>query len=193
MVVRSDAQANHARIVAAATDAFAEKGLAADMKEIAERAGLAVGTLYRHFPGKDEMLTAILREAITAKLAGMEAAEAISDPLEALRFLLTYEYGRVERYGWLTEAIVSGQIPAACTASLRGDVHKLDYAGRFERLIARGVRAGRLRAGLDVKAAAAMLEGTALPWNYRRFASNGTPGDATDAVLSTFLGGAGAG
>ncbi len=192
MILRSDAQANHGRIVAAATDAFGEKGLAADMKEIADRAGVAVGTLYRHFPGKEEMLTAILREAIAGKLAGIDAAEAIADPLAALRFLLTHEYARVERYGWLTEATVSGQLPPACTASLHADVQRLDYAGRFERLIERGVRAGQLRADLDVRAAAAMLGGTAMPWNYRRFAQHSTPAQVAEAVLATFLRGGGA-
>ncbi|HLZ70939.1 MAG TPA: helix-turn-helix domain-containing protein [Dehalococcoidia bacterium] len=192
MVLRSDAQVNHLRIVSAATDAFAEKGLAADMKEIADRAGVAVGTLYRHFPGKEEMLTAILRQAIAGKIAGIEVAEAIADPLAALRFLLAHEYSRVERYGWLTEATVSGQIPASCTASLRADVQKLDYAGRFERLIERGIEAGQLRADLDVKAAAAMLGGTALPWNYRRFAQNHGAERAAALVFATFLRGAAA-
>src|SRR5689334_2285311 len=145
MVLRSDARTNHARIVAAATDAFAEKGLAADMKEIADRAGVAVGTLYRHFPGKEEILTAILREAIRASLAGEEDVERCADAIEALRALLVHEYLISARYGWLHEAITSGQLPPACLDELRAERQKHDFAGRFERLLQRGTEQGRLR------------------------------------------------
>jgi AcrR family transcriptional regulator len=190
MVLRSDARTNHARIVAAATDAFAEKGLAADMKEIAERAGVAVGTLYRHFPGKEEMLTAILREAIRASLAGEEAAEERSDPIDGLRALLVHEYTISARYGWLQEAIASGQLPPACLDELRADRQKHDFAGRFERLVRHGVEQGRLRADLDPSVAAALLSGTALPWIFRRFAAGRSPEHAAEAVLGAFLRGA---
>lgn len=191
MVLRSDARTNHARIVAAATDAFAEKGLAADMKEIAERAGVAVGTLYRHFPGKEEMLTAILREAIRASLAGEEDAERCADAIEALRALLIHEYVMSARYGWLQEAIASGQLPPSCLDELRMERQKHDFAGRFERLLRRGVEQGRLRSDLDPAVAGALLSGTVLPWIFRRFAAARSPDQAADAVLTAFLRGGG--
>lgn len=190
MVLRSDAQANHARIVAAATDAFAEKGLAADMKEIADRAGVAVGTLYRHFPGKEEMLTAILREAIRASLAGEEDAERCADAIDALRALLIHEYIISARYGWLREAIASGQLPPACLDELRADRQKHDFAGRFERLVRRGVQNGQLRADLDPSVTAALLSGTVLPWVFQRFAEGRSAEQAAEAVLAVFLRGA---
>ncbi len=190
MVLRVDARANHARIVAAATDAFAEKGLAADMKEIAERAGVAVGTLYRHFPGKAEMLTAILREAIAVSLAGEEAAEQRVDPIDGLRALLLHEYTITGRYGWLQEAIASGQLPPACLEELRAERQKHDFAGRFERLLRRGMQDGRLRPDLDPGVAAALLSGTVLPWVFKRFAAERSAEAAADAVLAVFLGGA---
>ncbi|HZQ38445.1 MAG TPA: TetR/AcrR family transcriptional regulator, partial [Dehalococcoidia bacterium] len=154
------------------------------------RAGVAVGTLYRHFPGKDEMLTAILREAIAVSLAGEEAAEERSDPIDGLRALLVHEYAISARYGWLQEAIASGQLPPSCLDELRSERQKHDFAGRFERLLQRGVRDGCLRPDLDPTVAAALLSGTVLPWVFRRFAAGRTPEDAADDVLAAFLRGA---
>ena len=57
---RADARRNREKIVAAARSAFAEYGLEAQMDEIARRADVGVGTLYRHFPTKDAMVRAIV-------------------------------------------------------------------------------------------------------------------------------------
>jgi AcrR family transcriptional regulator len=58
--LRADARRNREKIVAAARAAFAEYGLDAQMDEIARRADVGVGTLYRHFPTKDAMVRAIV-------------------------------------------------------------------------------------------------------------------------------------
>lgn len=60
---RSDATRNHAVIVAAARDALAEHGADVRVEEIARRAGLGIGTLYRHFPDKDALVDAVLDDA----------------------------------------------------------------------------------------------------------------------------------
>jgi AcrR family transcriptional regulator len=61
--LRRDAELNLARILAAATDVFAESGYEASMEHIAERAGVGVGTLYRRFPGKADLVTAVVEAA----------------------------------------------------------------------------------------------------------------------------------
>ena len=58
--LRADARRNREKIVAAARTAFAEYGLEAQMDEIARRADVGVGTLYRHFPTKDALLRALV-------------------------------------------------------------------------------------------------------------------------------------
>ena len=65
--LRADARRNRERIVAAARTAFAEYGLDAQMDEIARRADVGVGTLYRHFPTKD----ALVRALVVAHMEGM--------------------------------------------------------------------------------------------------------------------------
>jgi AcrR family transcriptional regulator len=82
--LRADAQRNHDRIVAAAGDAFAEHGLEASMEQIARRAEVGPATLYRRFPGKQELLRAIL----DARMAELEPQIAVAaqdpDPWQGL-------------------------------------------------------------------------------------------------------------
>jgi AcrR family transcriptional regulator len=58
--LRADARRNRAKIVDAAKSAFAELGLDAQMDDVAKRAGVGVGTLYRHFPTKDALVRALI-------------------------------------------------------------------------------------------------------------------------------------
>lgn len=62
--LRADARRNRARILAAAEAVFAEKGSAASTEEVAERAGVAIGTVFRHFPAKQDLLRAIMKDLL---------------------------------------------------------------------------------------------------------------------------------
>jgi AcrR family transcriptional regulator len=190
MQLRADARVNRGRIIDAAIDVFAEKGMETEIKDITDRAGLAVGTLYRHFSGKDDLLMAIAREAHAAILAGARQAEAEADPLTALRALLTLAFTTAERYGWLIEAMLSGRLPAEFRDELHRDIGAEEVRGRFGRVVTRAVQDGRLRSDLDCAVAAAMLEGAATPWIYLRFRGARSPTEAADAILAAFLRGA---
>ncbi|GIG85352.1 TetR/AcrR family transcriptional regulator [Plantactinospora endophytica] len=62
--LRADAQRNRARILAAAEEVFAEYGAAASTEEVAARAGVAIGTVFRHFSTKDDLLAAIMKNLL---------------------------------------------------------------------------------------------------------------------------------
>jgi AcrR family transcriptional regulator len=62
--VRADAERNRARILAAAEEVFAEHGASASTEEVASRAGVAIGTVFRHFPTKDDLLRAIMKNLL---------------------------------------------------------------------------------------------------------------------------------
>jgi len=64
LVKRADAQRNRATILATAEEMFASDGLAVSVDDIARRAGVGIGTLYRHFPTKDALVAAIVVERI---------------------------------------------------------------------------------------------------------------------------------
>jgi AcrR family transcriptional regulator len=60
--LRADARRNHARILKAAREVFADKGVHSQIDDVAKRAKVGVGTVYRHFPTKDALLEALVRE-----------------------------------------------------------------------------------------------------------------------------------
>jgi AcrR family transcriptional regulator len=60
--LRADARRNHARILKAAREVFADKGVHSQIDDVAKRAKVGVGTVYRHFPTKDALLDALVRE-----------------------------------------------------------------------------------------------------------------------------------
>src|SRR3954469_11149519 len=62
--LRADAERNRERILAAAREAFAEDGLGVGLHEIAKRAGVGVGTVYRRFPEKEQLIAALFEDRI---------------------------------------------------------------------------------------------------------------------------------
>ena len=80
---RADAARNRARILAAASELFAQRGLDASMPELAERAGVGVGTVYRAFPDKDHVLSAVMAERFRWFAGEIEAAIETEDPWTA--------------------------------------------------------------------------------------------------------------
>lgn len=62
--LRADARRNRARILAAAEEVFAARGAAASTEEVAAAAGVAIGTIFRHFPTKQDLLGAILKDLL---------------------------------------------------------------------------------------------------------------------------------
>ena len=62
--LRADARRNRARILAAAEEVFAARGAAASTEEVAAAAGVAIGTVFRHFPTKQDLLGAILKDLL---------------------------------------------------------------------------------------------------------------------------------
>jgi len=71
---RADARRNREKVVAAAAAAFAESGLEAQVEDIARRAGVGVGTVYRHFPTKEALVEALAVEHFEALASIAEAA-----------------------------------------------------------------------------------------------------------------------
>ena len=76
---RADAERNRAAIAEAAGAVFAEQGSAVDVREIARRSGVGMGTLYRHFPTKDELLATVLEEMLTSWLTTAHQTAAVTE------------------------------------------------------------------------------------------------------------------
>ncbi|WP_242884956.1 TetR/AcrR family transcriptional regulator [Actinomadura litoris] len=76
--MRADARRNYDRLVATARVAFMEHGTGASLDDIAKRAGVGSGTLYRHFPTRDDLLHAVLRDRVDSLLT--RAADLLTAP-----------------------------------------------------------------------------------------------------------------
>jgi AcrR family transcriptional regulator len=131
--MRADAQHNRERILRVAHDAFAESG-DASLNSIAKRAGVGIGTVYRHFPTREALILAVYRHDVQRLVESVPALLAEHPPLDALRMWFERLAGYVkikhglgdalhaataqdivsETYGPVTAAI--GELLRACEA-----------------------------------------------------------------------------
>jgi AcrR family transcriptional regulator len=81
---RADARRNHDRLVAAARELFAERGTSAPLEDVAERAGVGIGTLYRNFPTRQALLEAVYIDEVEAMARSAEELSLLP-PWDALR------------------------------------------------------------------------------------------------------------
>jgi AcrR family transcriptional regulator len=86
---RADAQRNRASILAAAEAVFAEKGPSASTGEVAARAGVAIGTVFRHFPTKQTLLQAIMKDLLLRLAQEADSLNANESPATALFTFIT--------------------------------------------------------------------------------------------------------
>ena len=142
---RADAVRNRASVLEAARDTFAEEGLDADMASIAQRAGVGVGTVYRHFPTKDALLAALMSEHFERLVAIAERAEAErASPWEAIEQMVWNCAERSAEDHGLCEILA--QAPAQI-GSLEAAQRLREVSGR---IVAAGVAEGSVRADATV-------------------------------------------
>jgi AcrR family transcriptional regulator len=90
---RADAQRNYEKVLVAARDAFAERGTSTSLEEIARRAGVGIGTLYRHFPTRQALLEAVYAhevDAVCRTAADLDGGDPWADLVSWLRRLAAY-------------------------------------------------------------------------------------------------------
>jgi AcrR family transcriptional regulator len=141
-VLRADAQRNRERVLEVAQAVFATEGLDVPIDDIARRAGLGIGTLYRHFPTKQALFAAIVHDRMS-RLAD-QATTLADDPDPARAFfalvdLLAVELQRKKDFGQAITGIDMQEIIAEAKARLRA---------AFTRLIERAQKVGAVRAEL---------------------------------------------
>ena len=82
--LRADARRNYRRVLGAARAVFAEHGTDASLRDVARRAGVGIGTLYRHFPTREALLEAILSDRFDTLRTTAEHSLAAASPVDAL-------------------------------------------------------------------------------------------------------------
>lgn len=183
---RSDAIANRSRLLESARDAFADLGPAAEVTYIAERAGVGVGTIYRHFGSKEGLLREVVLEAVSEFERELGDSERSAEPLTALRVFLTALLRATDSYGWLFDAMLTGDLPTEASEGIEG----VAADRRISDILQRGVALHTLRGDLDVDVASNLLLGLALIWRFRELGESVGIEEAVDRTLGVFLAGA---
>jgi AcrR family transcriptional regulator len=138
--LRRDAERNRDRIVEAARAAFAADGVDVSVEEIARRAGVGMGTLYRRFPTKDELIDAILEDAVAEVCRTAESALEDEDAWAGFTAFLERVFELHVRNRGLKDVIASGQHDRRRLESARARMRPL-----YTELIARAQAQGSLR------------------------------------------------
>ena len=142
---RADAQRNRERILEVAKQEFTRSGANTSLDEIAKKAGVGPGTLYRHFPTREELLQAVYRSELEKLAAAARKLAEEMPPIEALR-------------AWLflfVDAIAAKQLIAPAVNTLVGDPKKVfaaSYALTHEAiraLVEGAIKNGDIRRDLD--------------------------------------------
>lgn len=156
---RADGQRNYQRLVTAARAVFEEQGPDASLDRIAQRAGVANATLYRHFPARSDLLVAVFADEVQALLRlGEELAQA-PEAGDGLRRWLRQYVEHVASKQDLSKAFPGpgdGR-EAGLAESWRASVQNAAAV-----LLARAQRAGAVRADLDVTDLLTMVTGIAV-------------------------------
>jgi AcrR family transcriptional regulator len=119
---RADGRRNYDAILAAARKAFDSAGSDASLEDIASQAGIAIGTLYRHFPTRASLVEATTRDGLASLVEHAQRASAEADPLAALHTWMTKAVQHFSTFrglvGILTRSMYDEGTPshAACSA-----------------------------------------------------------------------------
>ena len=145
--LRADAARNREKVPQAARQAFAESGYGVPLDEIASRAGVGPGTVYRHFPSKEALFEAVVTARITDLVSDARARADADDPGEAFFGFLARIAGEAAAKRDLPDAI-------SVTGSLREDLF-----AALDLLLRRAQQAGAVRAGIVTSDLIVLLKG----------------------------------
>lgn len=154
--LRADARQNYARLVEAAAQLIGESGPNVSLEEVAKRAGVGIGTLYRHFPNRLALLETVYRDQVMFLSERAHELEATTPPAEALPLWLhaLLSYNLTMR--GLKEALMAGEISPQ-VSECRTAMHEVGGE-----LLTRAQEAGAVRSDIEVTDLLRMVHSIAL-------------------------------
>ncbi|MFE3586189.1 TetR/AcrR family transcriptional regulator [Streptomyces niveus] len=144
--MRADARRNYQRVLGEARAAFAEHGTDASLEDVARRAGVGIGTLYRHFPTRQALMSAVFQEALADLLDRSRELAGSDRPCHALVAWLRALITHAGEYRGLSRALMSASYDAS--SGLTQCSTKLRTAG--ELLLVRAQMSGDVRADTSI-------------------------------------------
>jgi AcrR family transcriptional regulator len=152
-ILRADARRNRERVLAAARQRFAEDGLDAQIDDIAKAAGVGVGTVYRHFPTKEDLIEALIAARFDRLAEWMREALEEDDPWRAFCDFMYRSAEMQANDRALSEAMAS-RSDEMHRAAVDSGLHALT-----EELIARAQKSGGMRSDAVVEDVPAIICG----------------------------------
>lgn len=141
--MRSDAERNRLRVLAAANELFAERGLAVALEDVADRAGVGIGTLYRRFPDRTTLIEALFEESAAGIVELIGDCLHEPDPWLGLQRCMRGTCETLVRDRGLREVLLSSGHGLEGVSEHRARVKPL-----VAELVARAAAAGALRPGV---------------------------------------------
>jgi AcrR family transcriptional regulator len=174
--LRADAARNRARVLEVAYETFAAEGLSVPIDEIAKRAGVGAGTVYRHFPTKDELFRAVVQDRLQRLVDDGRALLRDGDPGEAL---FAFMRSMVLQWGATDRGLVDALAGLGIDIEAVAPNAEKDFLGMLGELLAAAQRAGTVRDDVDVPDVKALLVGCQAMQTY----NNDLAGHLTDVVF----------
>ena len=140
--LRADARRNREAVLHAAKRLFADRGLDAQMPDVAREAGVGVGTVYRHFPTKDDLIVALIAERFERLAEQARDSLAMDDPWEAVAEFIRFS-ARIQAEDASLCEVIGSRAEMGYTAAVAVGLPELT-----ERLVKRAQQAGQLRRDL---------------------------------------------
>jgi AcrR family transcriptional regulator len=134
--MRADARRNYERLLACAHEAFTERGVDASLEDIARRAGVGIGTLYRHFPTREALLVALLSQRLRELVVYAEEVLDQQEPGEAVVNWIHAAFAHGRTYRGVAVAVMAKglEFDEACAAADAATTRLLDRAQRAGRI-----------------------------------------------------------
>jgi AcrR family transcriptional regulator len=152
---RADARRNYDQLIAAAREAFTERDRSASLEDIAGRAGVGIGTLYRHFPTRGDLIEAVYVEEVEALCRSAEDLRS-AEPWDALVGWLRRFVAYVATKQALAEELFAANRDAEVFKSCRDALY-----GAGEPLVKRAQDAGAVRPDISIDEVVQMVGGIA--------------------------------
>lgn len=158
---RADAVTNRARLLEAALAVFAQSGLDLEVNDIASQAQVGVGTLYRHFGNREDLLRAIVTDIFEDALAQIRLAVQpyTDDPRAALKALVAAGLRVQQQYRSLFAVVRDPRLTKLFDPA-KGEARRTQFIDLAKGVIERGIQAGVFREELDPELAAAIITGS---------------------------------
>ena len=175
--MRADARRSRAKLLEAATAAFAETGADAPLEDIARRAGVGIGTLYRHFPTRTDLQAGVYRSQVDAVCATADELTGTVSPQEAFDGSVRAIAGYLITKRGLARALIDSlgkdsELISVCSLRMRETL---------DRLLDHAQRAGAVRPDISAQDVLRLVHGIVM-------ATEQAPQD-TDRLLGMMLDG----